>query len=79
MAQTVTTLGRLLNELTTIRWRSGMTQEQVANKVGISRAAVCRLENSAHNDRSPNLSTLLRYATAIGAEIRVELSEPVSP
>jgi len=59
----------LLQELVMIRWRSGLTQQQVANKCGISRAAVCRLENSALRHRSPTLSTLTRYADAIGAEI----------
>jgi transcriptional regulator with XRE-family HTH domain len=59
----------LLQELVMIRWRNGLTQQDVADQTGMPRSAVARLENSSRLRRAPNLDTLLRYAHAIGAEI----------
>jgi transcriptional regulator with XRE-family HTH domain len=62
-------IAELLSELVMIRWRSGLTQQDVADHMGTPRTDVCRFENSAHKGRSPRLSTLMRYAAAVGAEI----------
>jgi HTH-type transcriptional regulator/antitoxin HipB len=49
---------------------SGMTQQQVAERLGTKKSAVSRIENSAGDMR---LSTLQRYAEAVGRELVLEL------
>lgn len=62
------------------RKRAGMTQEDVAKRMGTSIAAVSRME--AAGDRnykpSPSVATLQRYAAALGCKIVLKL-EPISP
>lgn len=49
---------------------AGMTQEQVAQRLGTKKSAISRIENSAGDMR---LSTLQRYAEAVGRELVLEL------
>jgi transcriptional regulator with XRE-family HTH domain len=69
----------LLDELVDIRYQGRMTQQVVADRMGISRAAVNRIENAARQKRSPSLATLARYAQAIGAEIHATPTEKAQP
>lgn len=57
----------LLDELVAQRHRQGLSQEQVARKMGISQGAVARIESG---DRDPHLSTLRRFALALGVEVK---------
>lgn len=57
---------RLIQQLVQSRIDAGMTQEQVAHGMGISQAAVARIESGT---RDPRLSTLRRYAIAVGAMV----------
>ena len=52
---------------------AGMTQEQVAQRLGTKKSAISRIENNAGNLR---LSTLQRYAEAVGRELVLELRAP---
>jgi HTH-type transcriptional regulator / antitoxin HipB len=52
---------------------AGMTQEQVAQKLGTKKSAISRLENNAGDLR---LSTLQKYAEAVGRELVIELGFP---
>jgi HTH-type transcriptional regulator/antitoxin HipB len=52
---------------------AGMTQEQVAQRLGTKKSAISRIENNAGNLR---LSTLQRYAEAVGRELVLELGPP---
>lgn len=52
---------------------AGMTQEQVAQRLGTKKSAISRIENNAGNLR---LSTLQRYADAVGRELVLELRLP---
>lgn len=52
---------------------AGMTQEQVAQRLGTKKSAISRLENNAGDLR---LSTLQRYAEAVGKELVLELRDP---
>lgn len=52
---------------------AGMTQQQVAERMGTKKSAISRLENNAGDVR---LSTLQRYAEAVGRRIVVEVAEP---
>ena len=65
----------LIHELLAARTRAGMTQEQVAERMGTTKSAVSRLE--AGGSHSPSVSTLERYARAVGCEVEIRLT-PVS-
>jgi ribosome-binding protein aMBF1 (putative translation factor) len=52
------------------RERAGLTQAEVAKRMGTTQSVVARIE-SAHNP--PNLRTLERYAEAVGRRIEVKL------
>ena len=53
------------------REAAGMTQEQVATKLRTRKSAISRIENHADDVR---LSTLRRYAKAIGANLSIRLA-----
>lgn len=55
------------------REEAGMTQEQVAEKLGTKKSAISRLENNAGDLR---LSTLQKYAEAVGRRLILELAPP---
>ncbi|MGH9243329.1 MAG: helix-turn-helix domain-containing protein [Acidimicrobiales bacterium] len=57
---------RLVSELVTRRRTLGLTQTQVAARMGTSQSAVARLEASLGDVR---LSTLERYAAAVGRSL----------
>lgn len=59
----------VLAELVSIRKSRGLTLKDVATLIQITPAAICLFEHSHRYRRNPNLSTLVRYADAIGAEI----------
>ena len=57
---------RLLRALSRERERLGLTQTQVAARIGTSQSAVARLEGG---EVDPKLSTVGRYAAAVGRRI----------
>jgi len=54
----------LLDGLIQRRRELGLTQQEVADRLGITQSAVARFEGG---DRDPRLSTLRRYALAVDA------------
>jgi predicted XRE-type DNA-binding protein len=58
--------GRLMRELATRRQETGLSQTEVAARMGTSQSAVARLESGEADVRA---STLERYAAALGTEI----------
>ena len=64
---------RLVGELTAQRQAAGLSQTQVAARMGTSQSAVARLEAGGADVRA---STLERYAAAIGSEISWRLQDP---
>ena len=52
------------------REKAGMTQAQVAKRMGTTQSVVARIE-AAQN--TPNLKTLERYANAVGRRIELKL------
>ena len=52
------------------REKAGMTQEQVAQKLGTKKSAISRIENHAENI---TLSTLHKYARALGKKVNLEI------
>lgn len=60
---------RLARELVKARTNAGMSQSEVAVRMGASQPTVARLE-SGHR---PSLRTLERYAAAIGMKVEIHL------
>ncbi|MCA3565433.1 MAG: helix-turn-helix transcriptional regulator [Methylocystis sp.] len=61
----------LMLEVSSARARSGLTQADIARRMGTTQSAVARLET----ERLPSLRTLKRYAEAVGAKLVVKLEE----
>src|SRR6185312_428434 len=68
--------GRLLRELAEQRQAAGLSQTEVAARMGTSQSAVARLESGTADVRA---STLERYAAAVGSEITWKLNRPGDP
>lgn len=64
----------LLRELLLARQTAGLTQAEVAEKMGTKPPAVTRLETALSDQRhSPTLATLKKYAHAVGCTLEVHL------
>ncbi len=62
----------LLDEFLKARAEQGLTQAQVAAKIGTTQSAVARME-SGRGKHSPSLATLSKYAEALGCRLEVKL------
>ena len=62
----------LLDEFLKARAEQGLTQAQVAEKIGTTQSAVARME-SGSGKHSPSLATLTKYADALGCKLEVRL------
>jgi ribosome-binding protein aMBF1 (putative translation factor) len=58
--------GRLMRELAQRRQEAGLSQTEIAARMGTSQSAVARLEAGSADVRA---STLERYAAALGTEL----------
>jgi ribosome-binding protein aMBF1 (putative translation factor) len=65
--------GRLVRELAGRRQAAGLSQTEIAARMGTSQSAVARLESGTADVRA---STLERYAAAVGGQITWKLSHP---
>jgi transcriptional regulator with XRE-family HTH domain len=64
----------LLDELLRARRRAGLTQAQVAARMGTKTPAVARLEGGGGSRRhSPSIATLRKYAGAVGCRLEIRL------
>lgn len=64
----------LLDELLRARRRAGLTQAEVAERMGTKTPAVARLEGGGGSKRhSPSLTTLRKYAEAVGCRLEIRL------
>ena len=61
-----------LDEVLKARTESGLTQAEVAARVGTTQSAIARLE-SAESKHSPSIATLQKYAKALGYKVEVRL------
>jgi transcriptional regulator with XRE-family HTH domain len=61
-------------QLAALRTEAGLSQKQLAEKVGTTQQQICRLESPSYEGHS--LSLLRRVAEALNAQVRVIL-EPV--
>ena len=60
----------LASQLIEARSRAGLTQAEVAERMGTSQSSVARLESGA---AKPSLSTLRRYAKATGTTVKIKM------
>lgn len=61
----------VVDQLLKARTKAGLSQDAVAERMGTTKSAVSRLESARKH--IPSLSTLRRYASAVGCEIQVKL------
>ena len=64
-----------LDTLLEARRRAGLTQEQVAERMGVKQSALARIETSLTSRKhAPSLVTLRKYAAALGCQIEIRLA-----
>jgi transcriptional regulator with XRE-family HTH domain len=64
----------LLDELLQARRQAGLTQAEVAARMGTKTPAVARLEAGGGSRRhSPSVTTLRKYAHAVGCRLEIRL------
>jgi len=64
----------LFDELVRARKEAGLTQAQVAERMGTKPSAVARLESGGGSKKhSPSVATLHRYAKAVGRRLEIRL------
>ena len=61
----------LIREMLAARSKSGLTQEAVAESMRTTKSAVSRLE--ATGKHAPSLTTLRKYAQAVGCHLEIKL------
>ena len=61
-----------LDQFLKARSTAGITQTEVAERIGTTQSAIARLE-SGKGKRSPSLATLQRYAHALGCRLELRL------
>ena len=67
----------LIREMLAARSKSGLTQEAVAELMGTTKSAVSRLESAGKH--APSLTTLKKYAQAVGCNLEIKLVPRASP
>ena len=61
-----------LDDILKARAEAGLSQAEVATRIGTTQSAVARLESAAAR-HSPSIATLQRYAAALGYKLQVRL------
>ena len=62
---------RELDAILQARAQAGLTQEQVALRMGTTQSAVARIESGLSRGRWPSMRSLQRYAEALGKKLEV--------
>ena len=69
-----------LAELLQARNRAGLTQTEVAERMGTTPSAVARLEAGGGSQKhSPSIATLRKYAEAVGCTVEIKLVPCTQP
>ena len=64
----------LLRELLKARQKAGLSQAEIAERMGTKAPAVTRLESSLSSGKhSPSIATLKKYASALGCHLEIKL------
>ncbi len=65
-------LFKIKKQLIVARLSKGLTQDDIAKKIGTSKTNISRLE-SPNNNYMPNLATLIKYANALDMKLDIGL------
>ena len=64
----------LLRELLKARQKAGLSQAEIAERMGTKAPAVTRLESALSSGKhSPSIATLKKYAQALGCHLEIKL------
>jgi len=63
----------LLDELLRARQRAGLTPKEVAQRIGTPIRVITRLEAGIGEKYSPSVTTLRKYAEAVGCRLEIKL------
>lgn len=63
----------LARELIAARAKAGLTQAEIAARMGTTQSTVARLESGKNK---PSMDTLWRYADAIGSRVEIRIVNP---
>jgi transcriptional regulator with XRE-family HTH domain len=66
-------LSDVVSLLKSEREMQGLSLADIGKRTGLSKSALSRLEN--HTDVNPTISTLMRYAKALGKQLSVILTD----
>ena len=67
----------LLRQMLKARQKAGLSQADVAQRMGTKAPAITRLESSLGNGKhSPSIATLQKYADAVGCELQIKFVQP---
>jgi transcriptional regulator with XRE-family HTH domain len=70
----------LLRELLKARQNAGLTQAEIAERMGTKAPAVTRLESSLSSGKhSPSIATLKKYAQALGCRLEIKVVADNNP
>lgn len=61
-----------LDEFLKARFSAGITQAEVARRIGTTQSAIARME-SGRGKHTPSLATLQKYAGAVGCRLELRL------
>jgi transcriptional regulator with XRE-family HTH domain len=63
----------LSRQMLRARQKAGLSQADVADRMGTKAPAITRLESSLVNGKhSPSIATLQKYASAVGCELQIK-------
>lgn len=68
---------QFLDEFLKARATAGVTQAEVAERIGTTQSAVARLE-SGRGKHSPSIATLQKYAHALGCRLELRLVNEIA-
>ena len=64
----------LLHDLLNARQKTGISQAEIAERMGTKAPAIARLESSLSSGKhSPSIATLKKYADALGCRLEIRL------
>jgi DNA-binding XRE family transcriptional regulator len=63
----------LLDEILAARKAAGLTQAQIAERIGTKQSSIARLETGLTSGNLPSMTMLKKYADAIGKKLQIRL------
>lgn len=67
---------KLIAQLVEARIEQGISQTELARRLGIHRSGICRLESETQN---PTLDMIIKIASALDKDISLKLSDKETP